>query len=388
MVDQFGRGIALGLGHRLQNPRLGYAVQIILSGRLPPGGGHVERHGAGELVGMVPAALCPVPRLMHSIDGERGAMGEERHPAVMIKVAEEFPEQLGFIRHLLFPIGLAVLNGLCRWAFLQVRPLHGKAAAFPCDLQAAIGGVAVEGLERQPMQHGDEGDVRIARQRVAQGQRPVRGEFHDQPVGQRLDAFVLLVWRRITGKRRDRIDLPRFTIGTDMDDFDMIADEGVGCIAIGLILRLVLGPDIATFDLEPTVTVNADKNTRAGNLSGIVNDGLALEGIECSLDFGKPPVDLLGQVLVRARVALLDLRHFVAQGFALCLFLIRQRLHFAHDTTQIASMPIGEVLGDLDPAPAFRLNRLSFTGQLRGDQAFQERHVLQPAIVILRKQIA
>src|SRR3546814_10895473 len=67
-------------------------------------GGHVERHGAGELVGMVPAPLCPVPRLMHSIDGERGAMSKQRHPAVMIEVAQAFPEQLRFVGKLLFPL--------------------------------------------------------------------------------------------------------------------------------------------------------------------------------------------------------------------------------------------------------------------------------------------
>src|SRR3546814_5798717 len=72
---------------------------------------------------------------MHSIDGERGAMSKQRHPAVMIEVAQEFPEQLRFVGKLLFPLCVALVAGLGRWAFLQVRPLHGKAAAFPCDLQ-------------------------------------------------------------------------------------------------------------------------------------------------------------------------------------------------------------------------------------------------------------
>src|SRR3546814_19305473 len=77
MIDQLGRSIALGFRHCLQDARLGHPVQVILRRRFPAGGGHVERHGAGELVGMVPAPLCPVPRLMHSIDGERGAMRSE-----------------------------------------------------------------------------------------------------------------------------------------------------------------------------------------------------------------------------------------------------------------------------------------------------------------------
>src|SRR3546814_14795151 len=101
---------------------------------------------------MVPAPLCPVPRLMHSIDGERGAMSKQRHPAVMIEVAQEFPEQLRFVGKLLFSLCVALVDGLGRWAFLQVRPLPGKAAAFTCALQAALGGVAVDGLERQTSQ--------------------------------------------------------------------------------------------------------------------------------------------------------------------------------------------------------------------------------------------
>src|SRR3546814_4311055 len=62
MIDQLGRSIALGFRHCLQDARLGHPVQVILRRRFPAGGGHVERHGAGELVGMVPAPLCPVPR--------------------------------------------------------------------------------------------------------------------------------------------------------------------------------------------------------------------------------------------------------------------------------------------------------------------------------------
>ena len=51
-------------------------------------------------------------------------------------------------------------------------------------------------------------------------------------------------------------------------------------------------------------------------------------------------------------------------------------------------MPIGKFLGDLDPAPALGFYCLDPGGKFLSDQAFQERHVLQPAIIVLRKQIA
>src|SRR3546814_12301638 len=99
-----------------------------------------------------------------------------------------------------------------------------------------------------------------------------------------------------------------------MDDFDRVADEGVGCFAISLILRLVLGPDIAAFGLESTVAVDADERARASDFGGIVDDGPIFEIVEFGLDLAKPPVDLLGKLLVGIRIAFFNLRHFVAQG--------------------------------------------------------------------------
>src|SRR3546814_18177331 len=69
-----------------------------------------------------------------------------------------------------------------------------------------------------------------------------------------------------------------------MDDFDRVADEGVGCFAISLILRLVLGPDIAAFGLESTVAVDADERARASDFGGIVDDGPVFEIVEFGLD--------------------------------------------------------------------------------------------------------
>src|SRR3546814_16020401 len=80
--------------------------------------------------------------------------------------------------------------------------------------------------------------------------------------------------------RLSSVRLPRFNIGTDMYDFGRVADDGVGCFAISLILLLVLGPDIAAFGLESTVAVDADKRARASDFGGIVDDGPIFEIVE------------------------------------------------------------------------------------------------------------
>ena len=42
------------------------------------------------------------------------------------------------------------------------------------------------------MQCGEEGDVRMLAERIAQRQRAVGGEFGQQPVGKRLEPFIFL----------------------------------------------------------------------------------------------------------------------------------------------------------------------------------------------------
>ena len=140
---------------------------------------------------MMPASLCPVPRLMHRVDGERDAMGEERHAAVVVEIAEKLPEQFRLVGKLLLPIGVPLVNDLRRLALLQPRPLNGRRRAFGANLQATRRRIPPEGLENEGVQCGEEGDVRVVRQRVPQGERPVRRQFHDQALGQRLETVFL-----------------------------------------------------------------------------------------------------------------------------------------------------------------------------------------------------
>lgn len=50
-------------------------------------------------------------------------------------------------------------------------------------------------------------------------------------------------------------------------------------------------------------------------------------------------------------------------------------------------MPISRAPWDRDPLPAFGRDRLGLGLQLLGDEAIEQRHILQPAAVIVLEQI-
>ena len=76
------RCFALGLAHRFEDARLGHPAEIVVDRRRPTRRRHVETDRASELVrhGRC-AAVIAVPGLLHGVDDERGAMGEQRHAA-------------------------------------------------------------------------------------------------------------------------------------------------------------------------------------------------------------------------------------------------------------------------------------------------------------------
>ena len=70
------------------------------------------------------------------------------------------------------------------------------------------------------------------------------------------------------------------------------------------------------------------------------------------------------------------------------MVLVGQRFPFAHDTAQAGGVAMGEVWSDLDPLPAFGLDRLGLGRELLGDKLLQQRHILEPALVIPGEQVA
>ena len=67
-----------------------------------------------------------------------------------------------------------------------------KLGAPGIDLQAGVAGIAVESPQTEDVQRRDESDLGIARQRIAERHRPVRRQFGDETLGQRLDAVLLV----------------------------------------------------------------------------------------------------------------------------------------------------------------------------------------------------
>ena len=87
---------------------------------------------------------------------------------------------------------MASIERVRQRAILQPRRLRAETRALQVELEAGVLSVAVERLQAEGMQRRREGDVGMLAQRVAKRERPVRRQFGHQPVGDRLQALVLL----------------------------------------------------------------------------------------------------------------------------------------------------------------------------------------------------
>ena len=110
VVDELSGCFALGLPHRLQHARLRDPAEIVVDGRRPAGRRHVEIDRTGQNVGMSEATRIAVPRLMHGIQAERGAMCEQRRLAVAIERRQRVPEFAVILWKLLYPLLMAGLD--------------------------------------------------------------------------------------------------------------------------------------------------------------------------------------------------------------------------------------------------------------------------------------
>jgi len=148
----------------------------------------------------------------------------------------------------------------------------------------------------------------------------------------------------------------------------------------------VLRPPDAAIDAEMAAAIDADKGAGARDLDRIETDGPLLEGGESCLDFGATLIILLRQLL-GFRVGLLDPAvlglECVTRGFVLR----RERNLLATELTQAVGMAIGELGRNLDPFPAFGADCFHLVFELVGDEAIDERDILEPAAVIALEQV-
>ena len=114
VVDELRRLFALGLAHGFEDASLWNPAEIVVGGGPPAGRGHVEVDGPGELVAMGERARTTVPRLLHDIDGERGAVREERRLAVAVECRQRIPKIRGRFGQLLGPLIVPRIDRLGR----------------------------------------------------------------------------------------------------------------------------------------------------------------------------------------------------------------------------------------------------------------------------------
>ena len=112
-----------------------------------------------------------------------------------------------------------------------------------------------------------------------------------------------------------------------------------------------------------------------------------VEAGERGFDFAKALIDLVRQ-LVGVLIFGLQLGALGVERLDGRLFVSRQVERRAHDLAQAVGGAIGEAHRHLDPFPAFAGDRFGGGFQLVGDQAIEQRRILQPAAVVILEEIA
>ena len=123
--------------------------------------------------------------------------------------------------------------------------------------------------------------------------------------------------------------------------------------------RLVFGPDIAALDAQSAIAIDADEDSRAGDVSGIVNDGPLVESSERGLDFAEPLIDFFWQI-VGLGVFVLEPLLFGLQRITARQLLVGEGNGLAGQPAQPGSMAVGKVGRDLDPFPTLGAKNFGF----------------------------
>ena len=192
MIDELSGPLAARLPDSAKDSGLGDAAKIALDGRRPASSDHVEIHDLGDPVSMGQCAGLAVVGLENRIERERDAVGEQRLPAVAIERCQCIPEFGRILWQSGDPGLMSGIEGIRQRAILQPRRLCAEPGALDVDLQAGVLSVAVEHLQTEGVQRSGEGDVGLATQRVAKGERPVRRQLGHEPVGNGLQALIFV----------------------------------------------------------------------------------------------------------------------------------------------------------------------------------------------------
>ena len=98
---------------------------------------------------------------------------------------------------------VSALNSLGGSTLVEVSRLNGAGHLMHGGLEAVLKRMLAEHIDAQLVQEGGQGDARIVRHVVTQGERPERRQFADEPFRQRPDAiffFGFSLRRRRSGR--------------------------------------------------------------------------------------------------------------------------------------------------------------------------------------------
>lgn len=173
-----------GFAYRFKNALLRNTAEVIRSGRRPTRG-HVKIDVSRQLVGM-PDAFFALDWPLNGIDGEGGAMCQQRQAGLHRLVGEIVPERGGIVGEGLRPGFVARGHALRGRGVLDRRQKRRKAGRTAAHLQAGEFGRSAKARGKR-QRVGDRGQrgIGVAAERLAQGHSLVRRQFGNELFGER-----------------------------------------------------------------------------------------------------------------------------------------------------------------------------------------------------------
>ncbi len=393
MVDELRRLLAVRLAHRFEDTRLGDAAEIILDRWPPTGVDHVEPDGPCEAVSLGETMLdavngetgtaIAIAFLVERVDAERDAVRQQCGPAGVVQCGEPIPERGFILRHVGLPGIVPFGDRLGGRAFLEVGRLDREEHVPHRRFETVACRCVLEGVEAEFVQERRHRDMRIVRHGIPQRQRAVRGQFAKQPIRQRLNDVVLIVFRLGLAADGDDDTLNRRRVVVDPNLLEIVAVFLTGLDD----WSFILGANIATIDLELAVVSDADKHPGPGDVGRIEDVRSRLERLKRGFDLAEALVDLVGQ-FVGIFVLRLKLIELGAQRFTRGTFVVGEIGRYAVELAQAVVVTVGEVHCDLDPFPALGGDMFRVGLQFFGDKGFEKPDIFKPATVVLLEEIA